>query len=180
MSMSQWLQVRGRPLFANAEIPGDLRNPELFRLSGIAEQVMGVLVNIDVDDLSKAVTSYQRAAGLRIAGGVGSARSFAPHHLPAHDPPASRPSTRTDALRRNERHGRQYISISSSRILNPPRRQTIEPGATVEGRLRHVRRGRIAYLAAPFGHGICLIEFQGRGYDEIVDELRRPPSPCRS
>jgi hypothetical protein len=87
MSMSQWLLVRGRPLFANAEIPGDQRNPELFRLSGIAEQVMGVLVNIDVDDLSKAVTSYQRAAGLRIAGGVGSARSFAPHHLPAHDPP---------------------------------------------------------------------------------------------
>jgi hypothetical protein len=132
MSMSQWLLVRGRPLFANAEIPGDQRNPELFRLSGIAEQVMGVLVNIDVDDLSKAVTSYQRAAGLRIAGGVGSARSFAPHHLPAMTP-SSRPSTRTDELCRNERHGRRYISISSSRILNPPRREAIEPGATVEG-----------------------------------------------
>ena len=25
-------------------------------------------------------------------------------------------------------------------------------------------------LADPFGHGICLIEFVGRGYDEIATE----------
>jgi hypothetical protein len=29
--------------------------------------------------------------------------------------------------------------------------------------------GRIAVLADPFGHGLCLIEFLNRGYDEIAD-----------
>jgi len=28
--------------------------------------------------------------------------------------------------------------------------------------------GRIAVMADPFGHGFCLIEFLGRGYDEIA------------
>ena len=31
----------------------------------------------------------------------------------------------------------------------------------------------IAMLADPFGHGICLIEFVGRGYDEIATEKPR-------
>jgi predicted enzyme related to lactoylglutathione lyase len=29
--------------------------------------------------------------------------------------------------------------------------------------------GKLAVLADPFGHGICLVEFIGRGYDEIAD-----------
>jgi len=28
--------------------------------------------------------------------------------------------------------------------------------------------GRMASLADPFGHGIDLLEFRGRGYDEIL------------
>jgi len=27
----------------------------------------------------------------------------------------------------------------------------------------------IALMADPFGHGFCLIEFRGRGYDEIAE-----------
>ncbi len=27
---------------------------------------------------------------------------------------------------------------------------------------------RIAHLADPFGHGICLVQFLNRGYDEII------------
>jgi hypothetical protein len=30
--------------------------------------------------------------------------------------------------------------------------------------------GKIAMLADPFGHGVCLIQFVGRGYDEIATE----------
>jgi predicted enzyme related to lactoylglutathione lyase len=41
-------------------------------------------------------------------------------------------------------------------------------GAVVEGELRSHSRGRIAPLAEPFGHGFCLIQFQGRGYDKIA------------
>jgi predicted enzyme related to lactoylglutathione lyase len=41
-------------------------------------------------------------------------------------------------------------------------------GATLEGEVRTYSWGRIAAMADPFGHGFCLIEFLGRGYDEIA------------
>ena len=30
--------------------------------------------------------------------------------------------------------------------------------------------GRIAHMADPFGHGFCLIQFVGRGYDEVATQ----------
>jgi uncharacterized glyoxalase superfamily protein PhnB len=41
-------------------------------------------------------------------------------------------------------------------------------GARLEGEVETHVWGRIAVLADPFGHGFCLIEFLGRGYDEIT------------
>lgn len=41
-------------------------------------------------------------------------------------------------------------------------------GATLERPVVQRKWGRMANLADPFGHGIDLIEFQGRGYDEIL------------
>ena len=44
-----------------------------------------------------------------------------------------------------------------------------DAGATIEGEIETHGWGRIARMADPFGHGICFIEFLGRGYDEIAD-----------
>jgi predicted enzyme related to lactoylglutathione lyase len=41
-------------------------------------------------------------------------------------------------------------------------------GANLEGDVSTYEWGRIAVMADPFGHGFCLIEFLGRGYDEIA------------
>lgn len=41
-------------------------------------------------------------------------------------------------------------------------------GATLEGAPTTHAYGRLALLADPFGHGFCLIEFTGRGYDAIA------------
>ncbi len=41
-------------------------------------------------------------------------------------------------------------------------------GAKREGGIREHAWGRLALLADPFGHGFCLLEFKGRGYDEIA------------
>jgi hypothetical protein len=30
--------------------------------------------------------------------------------------------------------------------------------------------GKIVVLSDPFGHGLCLIEFLGRGYDEVAEQ----------
>ena len=40
-------------------------------------------------------------------------------------------------------------------------------GAKLEGPLQTFNWGRMVNFADPFGHGFCLIEFIGRGYDEI-------------
>ena len=41
-------------------------------------------------------------------------------------------------------------------------------GARLETQVKTNNWGKIAMLADPFGHGICLIEFVGKGYDEIA------------
>jgi predicted enzyme related to lactoylglutathione lyase len=136
---------------------------------------MDVFVNIDVDDLSKAIAFYQRAAGLRIGRRFG---SLGVEMLGASSPiyllmkrAGSRPSTRTNELRRYERHWTPIHLDFVVSELESALRRAIEAGATLEGEIETHKRGHIAYLADPFGHGICLIEFQGRGYDELVDEL---------
>ena len=40
-------------------------------------------------------------------------------------------------------------------------------GAKLEGALQTFNWGHLANFADPFGHGFCLIEFVGPGYDEI-------------
>jgi len=48
--------------------------------------------------------------------------------------------------------------------------RALEAGAINKGEIQTHNWGRIARMADPFGHGICLIEFRGRGYDEIAHE----------
>jgi len=54
--------------------------------------------------------------------------------------------------------------------LEPAVSRAIEAGATIEGEIQTHNWGRIAHMADPFGHGICFIQFLGRGYDEISHE----------
>ena len=44
----------------------------------------------------------------------------------------------------------------------------VTAGARPETEIRTSAWGKIVVLADPFGHGLCLIEFLGRGYDEIA------------
>jgi hypothetical protein len=42
-------------------------------------------------------------------------------------------------------------------------------GATLETKTEAQEWGRLALMADPFGHGLCLLQFIGRGYDEIAE-----------
>jgi predicted enzyme related to lactoylglutathione lyase len=136
---------------------------------------MNLLVNIDVDDLPKAIAFYQQAAGLRIGRRFGSSAvemlgASSPLYLLV-KPAGSRPSTTTNEVRRYERHWTPVHLDFVVSELEPVVRRTVEAGATLEGEIQTYNWGRIAHLADPFGHGICFIQFQGRGYDEIANEL---------
>jgi predicted enzyme related to lactoylglutathione lyase len=41
-------------------------------------------------------------------------------------------------------------------------------GAILEQPVSSSAWGRLAMMSDPFGHGICLVQFEGRGYDEIA------------
>ena len=47
--------------------------------------------------------------------------------------------------------------------------RAVTAGAKLESAAKDTPYGRIAMLADPFGHGLCLLEWKGRGYDEIAD-----------
>lgn len=44
----------------------------------------------------------------------------------------------------------------------------VSAGATVEVPVGRHEYGKLAVLGDPFGHGLCLLQFEGRGYDEIA------------
>ncbi len=52
--------------------------------------------------------------------------------------------------------------------IEPALARAQKAGAQLEAEVRTHKWGRIAVLADPFGNGFCLIEFLGRGYDEIA------------
>ena len=47
--------------------------------------------------------------------------------------------------------------------------RAVAAGARLETEVRTAAWGKIVVLADPFGHGLCLIEFLGRGYDEVAE-----------
>lgn len=131
---------------------------------------MRLLLNLDVPDLAAAETFYVAAFGLRparrlgdsvleldgaqlpiyllrnAAGSVcasGSARDYARHWMPAH----------VDVVVED---------------LDAALARALAAGAVQEGAVREANWGRIVQLADPFGHGWCLLQFLGRGYDEIA------------
>ncbi len=47
--------------------------------------------------------------------------------------------------------------------------RAVVAGAVLERAVVDRKWGRMANLSDPFGHGLCLLELRGRGYDEIAE-----------
>ncbi len=129
-----------------------------------------VLINIDVPDLDAACRFYCDALGLRVerylfggsvaelgganaalfllqkpAGGIAAAaqrRDYAQHWTPEH----------------------VDVAVDD---LDAALARALAAGAVLEGNVASAEWGRIARLADPFGHGICLVEFSASGYDAV-------------
>ena len=54
--------------------------------------------------------------------------------------------------------------------------RAVAAGARLEDPAATHAWGRIAHLSDPFGHGICLLQFLGRGYDELAEPALRYPA----
>ena len=131
-----------------------------------------VLANIDVEDIRRATDFYCSAFELKVGRSFGDSAVellgadvaiYLLHKLPG--TPAS-PSTS-----QQRDYGRHWTPVHLDFVV--PSLETAlvraqEAGARLEGEVQTHQWGRIAIMSDPFGHGFCLIQFLGRGYDEIA------------
>ena len=134
----------------------------------------GLLVNIDVPDLARAVAFYTEAFGLTVTrrfGADGVELSGWPVRVYLLRKPAGTIGASTNP-RRYDRHWTPVHLDVVVDDVSTALAHAVAAGAIAETQIRTADWGRIVELGDPFGHGICLIEFLGRGYDEIAE-----PSP---
>jgi len=131
-----------------------------------------LLVNIDVADLERAIAFYSDALGLRVARRLGpdiaemQGRS-APIYLIRHVGGSS-PFRGAGAGREYTRHWTPVHLDFVVRELASSVERACAAGAEAESEVREFAGGRYVVLSDPFGNGFCLLQFTGRGYDEIA------------
>src|SRR5215510_1017668 len=134
---------------------------------------MELLVNIDVDDLPKAVAFYGSAFGLKVGRRFGSSGmellgGSAPIYLLAKASGTAAAGT-TKQVRNYDRHWTPVHLDFVVEDIEVAVKKAVSAGATLETPLTTHKWGRLALMADPFGNGYCLVQFLGRGYDEIAD-----------
>jgi predicted enzyme related to lactoylglutathione lyase len=134
---------------------------------------MNLLVNIDVNDLDEAVRFYCSTFGLTVGRRFGDAGrellgAAAPIYLLA-KPDATPIAEGVDARRTYQRHWTPVHLDFVVDDIESVAERAMAAGARLEAPVSARRWGKLALLADPFGHGFCLVEFTGRGYDEIAD-----------
>jgi len=131
---------------------------------------------IDVSDLDRAVDFYTRALGLKVGRRFDSAWVELIGASSALDLLANPSGTESYPAASSQRdYRRHWTPVHLDFVvkdLDAAVKRAVEAGATLDREIQNRPYGRMANLADPFGHGLCLLEFRGRGYDEIA----RPPS----
>lgn len=137
---------------------------------------MELIVNIDVDDVDAGVRFYTDALGLevsrRLATNVVELRGAGCLIHLLGKPPNTEPFAGAASPRD---YGRHWTPVHLDLVvddLDAYVHRAEAAGARCE-RMAEPPFGRIAIMADPFGHCFCLIEFRGRGYDELA------PAPPR-
>ena len=130
------------------------------------------LINIDVDDLERGVAFYTAAFDWKVGRRLGpeivellGAGALIYLIQKAAMSPAGPAMTET------RRYTRHWTPVHLDLVvpdIDARVRAALAAGATLEVPATTHVWGKIAQLADPFGHGYCLIEFVGRGYDEIA------------
>jgi catechol 2,3-dioxygenase-like lactoylglutathione lyase family enzyme len=132
---------------------------------------MDVLINVDVDDLEKAVRFYT-AIGLKPGRRLGALSvemvgSSAPVYLLA----KSSGTAAADRISQRRSYERHWTPIHLDFVvedIEPAVDRAVSAGARLEKPTATHAWGKLAVLADPFGHGFCFVQFLGRGYDEIA------------
>lgn len=135
---------------------------------------MDLLINIDVENLERAVQFYTRAFDLQVGRWLGADAvellgGTALIYLLA-KAAGTQASTDSNQQRSYARHWTPVHLDIVVKDIDAAIRQAVTAGAKLEQDVQTSQWGKLALLADPFGHGFCLVQFIGRGYDEIALE----------
>lgn len=131
-----------------------------------------LLVNVDVDDLDRAIEFYTNGLGLRLGRRLfGDVAEMTGAPVPVYllETEAGSAATPDHVARRTfERHWTPVHLDFAVADIRAAVARVEGAGGRLEGEVRTDAWGHIATLSDPFGNGFCLIEFIGHGYDEIA------------
>jgi predicted enzyme related to lactoylglutathione lyase len=137
---------------------------------------MDLLVNIDVPDLARGVAFYSRAFGLTVTRRLG-AEVVELSGLPVRLYLLQKPEGSIGAGKDPRRYDRHWTPVHLDVVVDDITvavMRAFDAGAKIETPIRVHAWGKIAVLSDPFGSGFCLIQFLGRGYDEIAGPEPQP------
>lgn len=144
---------------------------------------MRILVNIDVPDLEHAIGFYRAAFGLtlnRRLGATGAELLGADAPIYLLEKAAGTPAA--GAVRQPRDYERHWTPVHLDMVVDDVDSavaRAVAAGARLEDPPATHAWGRIAHLADPYGHGICILQFLGRGYDELASEAQAGAAPLR-
>lgn len=132
----------------------------------------GLMINIDVDDLVRAISFYTALLDAKVGRRLGDTivelvGGAVPIYLLEKD--AGTPSS--VAVGELRRYGRHWTPVHLDFVVadvDAVVTAAVAAGATLDEPAATHEWGRIAHMADPFGNGFCLVQFLGRGYDEIA------------
>lgn len=136
---------------------------------------MDLYINIDVDDLDRGIAFYT-ALGLHLSRRLFDGRvaemtgASAPIHL-LHKPAGSSTAGGAPARSYSRHWTPVHLDLCVS-DLDAALAAALAAGAVLEGGVRTAAWGRIATLADPFGHGLCLMQLAPGGYDHAATAPR--------
>lgn len=131
-----------------------------------------ILLNLDVDDIERAVAFYTAALELRVGrrfdeGFVELLGAEAPIYLLL-KAAGTAPFEATTKTRGYSRHWTPLHLDFVVTELDAAIERALAAGAVLESPPSQHAYGRLALLHDPFGHGFCLLQFEGKGYDELA------------
>jgi len=132
---------------------------------------MSFLVNIDVDDLEKGMRFYCDGLGLRVGRRFDGWLELVGAAAPIYLLPKAAGTPISPAATQGRDYRRHWTPVHLDFVVSDIRAalaRALAAGATLERDVATHAYGTLALLADPFGNGFCLLEFTGRGYDEIV------------
>ena len=134
---------------------------------------MQIVVNIDVNDLDKAIEFDTTALGLHLGRHLfeGSVAEMLGATSKIHllsKPAGSSALHGATISREYSRHWTPVHLDFEVQDISATVERAVRAGAKLEGQIESFAWGRLALMSDPFGNGFCVLQFLGRGYDEAA------------